>query len=351
MVFFCEYISDDSVLLDGQKTDGGKLSDISVFITLSDGTTCMNPLMNPDGTLREQLVRYMLNSDGMISSIDTVKTGKNESKENSLCLSSEVTRRYYYSASSTLSTSTDAYVVMPEAKVFTIPNDSYSDTNRYEYKVNSNSLFVNQSDYEISIYDADDFGRTEMLILNQSGDSEQTLVDSSLMLVTNVGESITQDGDTCAIIEGMSGGSNIQLYVDEEYLSSSSSKLEDVKCGDVIRYTKGGSGMLTMLSIAWNMNEDVFGRNYTMYYSNNLMLFGKIVARDGAYLMVDVSENGDGSLPILYVCSASNANIYEYSRSKPNEASLANINDASVDDYIFLHMKNTRLSSAVIVHE
>ena len=150
-----------------------------------------------------------------------------------------------------------------------------------------------------------------------------------------------------------------QILSDDTYLSLTSDKSADVEVGDIIRYVKGSNGMLSMLVRAKNeagnvydLAGTVYGRFYTgskSYYSNNQMLFGKVLSRDGDYIIVDVSETGDGSLPMLYVCSNANANVYRYKLSQPNTAQKGSVADISKDDMVFFHLNNTQLMNAVIV--
>ena len=169
------------------------------------------------------------------------------------------------------------------------------------------------------------------------------------MLVTNIGTAIDENGNESVMFEGMTNGALKQIYARDELLSSQSNRVEEIKKGDIIRWSAAGSNMLRVLNRVRNVREDSFGRNYTLYYSNNLLVFGRVIDVDGAYVMLDLSANGDGSIPLLFVCSNSSAYFYEYDRKRPDAAYMADLTDIAKGDYLFLRTRNTNLLDAIIV--
>lgn len=353
---FYDYDAAENLYLDGQKIPGEKVVDSSVTINLLDGTTCTNPIVRSDGKVREQLIKYKVNASGKISSIDTVKVGANEDEEETLECESTVANRHFFSASNTISTSSSVYVPQNTTKVFVIPSGGYNAQRLMDYSVSGSNYFKNEFEYSIEVYDADEFGRTNALVVIDTSTGEENSYDAPLMLVTNIGTAFNDNGDECKMFEGMSGGTVVQLLADDSFLTATSDSVADVQVGDIIRYVKGSNGMLNLMIRAknssgsvFNMAGTVYGRNHTLYYSNNLMLYGKVLAKDGVYVIVDVSEAGGESLPMLYVCSNTSAPVYMYKPSDSNNASVGTIDDISVGDKVFLHFCNTRLVNAVVV--
>ena len=308
--------------------------------------------------MKEQLIAYYTDAEGKITQIDTEKRGVSET-EDSLTMNSDFREMAYFSSSKTVSAGDTVYLPQSNVKIFVMPQDKYSSENETEYSVGGISMFYNEMKSTLKIYNADELNRCEVIIM-RGASAERQKVDASLMFVTGTGTGITNDGELCTVFEGFANGeqTSVKVIEDSVTMSDDTMKVSDIKPGYVIRYTKNGRGEMGFLDVqrtssgkVYDLTKDGFGRNYTLYYSNNLLVYGEIVAKDGAYLMVDVSEAGDGSLPILFVCDDANANIYEYSRSEPKDVSVVSINNASVGDKVFMRLYNTRLQDAVIVRD
>ena len=342
---FYDYETADKPELDGQKVTTADLLNSTFLIRTTSGFGT-NPLFN-DGEFKEQLVRYKINSSGRIASIDTTLRGINED-DRTLKLASITKKRYYSSYSKTLSITDEIYTPEADVKVFSVSQGAYNMDKESDYSVSGSNIFNGEHEYDLAIYDADKFNRVKAMVMSKTSE-ENMLVEASLMLVTNIGTAIDENGNECVMFEGMTNGALKQIYARDEMLSSQSNRVEEIKKGDIIRWSASGSNMLRVLNRVRNVREDSFGRNYTLYYSNNLLVFGRVIDVDGAYVMLDLSTNGDGSIPLLFVCSNSSAYFYEYDRKRSDAAYMADLTDIAKGDYLFLRTRNTNLLDAIIV--
>jgi len=191
----------------------------------------------------EQLIRYSVNSDGMLSRFEVAseEPAFNENAEhNGFYLYKEEASRKYRK---TVSTFNDDFLVNSQTLVFAIYSNFESEDEKYR-RIDISSL-TNDMNYVVSAYtDKTNPAFADIMCIKYDSDSEN--FDWSPMAITEIREAVNGDGDVVSEIRG---------YTVDGYVTA---QTEDISvtdgfvAGDIVRLKRNSGGMVNELVRLYN---------------------------------------------------------------------------------------------------
>ena len=223
------------------KVDGKSYSDHNKILTyLEDVASTLVNKDESDNSTYSQPVKFVLNANNKVTEIDTVKKGENET--------SNFVPDPSYSFGSATYNSTNKYfkqgtktVAKIDSKtiVFSVPTDR---TQESEYGIKTYSYFKNNTPYNFEVFEVDENGIAKVLVLYASNFDAKVHYDSSAIVVTEVGKTVTDpiSGEPKSQITGFDirhGGTVTKLVDSADYISG-------IAVGDVISFGVDNQGLI-----------------------------------------------------------------------------------------------------------
>ncbi len=216
---------------------------------LEKGNTNIKSVLAPAGTYTQQLIRYQLNGDGKIRSIDTyidvtASTPAYTSKENfdsdHLRLIGKNKSGIYYKASNSIAA---GVMVTGKTKIFSVgPAGS---TDKSKFRVTSSSSLnnaTNQATY--SVYTSDKECLTAEVLVTTTDIERKT---SSLpYLINGFGKVVDEDGEVSDVIYSTWNKQEVEVIVNNDSIPTLS-----VQAGDVARITLDKDGKAVAISVVY----------------------------------------------------------------------------------------------------
>lgn len=280
-----------------------------------------------------QLIRYTVNDEGKIVSIDAAQefeSGSEQEQEaiekNVFRLTSDSAKNYRNSAQSF-----DGDVTIPEgALIFSIPDDL---NNESEFSVITRSDMVNDKKYTYKAYEGNHLRTVQVLTITNGNQSNNT----NMMLVKNFGETLTSDGGTAPALFGYWKGVEISLPTELKN-DSPIKNINELKKGDLISFSYNNSGNINSITRRYAYSasgENSFGITGNIY-STETYLCGTVRRADSAEKRVLICYSEAGASLAL---SFNNSSIYIYN-SKDDEFSAGTLDDIKIGDQVFGRFRN-----------
>lgn len=297
---FVTYKGADSLKIDGihYKNAGAAIEQIKSSSEKFKIYTKSN-FTNTNGS--EQLVRFKLNADEELISVDTVDENySNEAKEKECFQFSE-----YMAASNSNVLHCFKSARNIEGRIglakdlltFEIPND-ISDIDGYGMMPLSN--YGDNISVPVCAFDMDEFNVAKVIMkCESSSEAVPSKELENMMLVEKKSIALNDNDESITVLSGVKikNGQSCELILSERVKNA-----DDIKKGDVVRWVAGNSGEAKVIQIASSAdgNGDVLTKSspYTSYYSDFRISYGTVYDISDEYMLVEYS-NGIKEVYIL----------------------------------------------------
>lgn len=276
--------------------------------TASEGgvNSIQNKLINTDGKTKRQLVKYLLNEDGEISSIDTADTAAEIAEEklekgNTLLCYNDKMKSRVKSGSGIFKN----FVLSSGAAVFVVPGETEENVSDDDFMYTGRSYFENDAEYTVSTYDMGSNGYFSALVVYSSASGKGLTENSSGGVVEKVVNAIPDENfDNAANkkIYFWNNGSYLSYFVSENVnLVKNTETGAVLGAGDIIRY-EIKNGIIDKLSIDFDAQTMEFtsvgsGFVYGDNGYNRQLSYGlsSIYRKFGTYCYVSSVKKADGT--------------------------------------------------------
>lgn len=207
----------DKVILDGDKTNSSESS----FHTFIEST-------------ENQLVRFRLDSNGKISTLDTYKLYDGVSDLSSYSGNDCLTKFTF--AKSTMRFRSNPLTFSPyfnvsKAVIFKIPTGDVEDE---YYETGSHSLFVNANDYTVEAYDIDKYGNAGAVVMSYDVNNQLFTSSDVSYVIEDVTEGVHED-EIVDIVTCWSNGKYYTYYI-ENSIAVNKGSGDRLRPGDIVRF-------------------------------------------------------------------------------------------------------------------
>lgn len=219
-----------------------------------------------------KLVRYMLNSNGMLIKLDTPEVVSAaqanfvdpiaKDGDNSLTSFEKLGASFYYRAStSTFMPTTDngnSFCFRTTgAVIFAVPvNETLVD----DYYIAQSGEFTNAT-YNVTAYDVSPEGSAGAIIYKYDSSSIATAIENeAVIVVEEVANAINSENEKKLLLTGWSEGKFVEYFMDPEIKIEKKSGLNSLYPGDIIRF-KARDGEIKSLLVQFDAHPKTFAKN------------------------------------------------------------------------------------------
>ncbi len=238
------------------KIDGKSTTDHEGLLdTLEETAQLVNKDSDNVNADYSQPIKFVLNSNGKVSEIDTVAEGGSENfvpvSDDLISASYNSTNRYFTANSKTVAK------IDSKTIIFSVPADR---TTTQEYGIKTYSYFKNGTTYNFEAFDVNENGIAGIIVLYASNFDAVVHYDSPVLVVTEVGSMKTEPttGEPKMEIVGydLRHGSTVTKFAgEEEYL-------DGIVVGDVISFGVDNQGLINDQVFKYMSIEDAVAGDY-----------------------------------------------------------------------------------------
>lgn len=293
------------------KLDSQKYKDSNVFLgKLKDASAefgSKTKLGTKNSTGFEQLVRYSVNSDGELASIDTLTKNYNDEVKEKDCFRFGLRLA---GGDSTIAGLKDGIIHMfrngkniegvvgigDNMVVFAIPDD-LSDREAYQIKKLSGDIITNP----ISVFDMDDFNVSKVAFQQEAYSESVPIKElNNMMVVSKIETILNKDDEPVTEVVGYSIKTGNQVRVE---LTEKVTNAEDIEKGDIIRWRADNLGRATVVQLT--CKPDGTGTYLTaknpagQYYSDFRITFGTVMRISNSRILVKYTDDASTEVSIL----------------------------------------------------
>lgn len=316
----CEYMLSDNARVDGR-------SDLSETDILSRVKV-------------DEVIRYRLNNNGEIISIDTISEGSKSADDvMSFDNTYSSTRyksnaRYFYEINRLLDN---------ETVIFVVPDNG----NENEYEVANLSYLINDERYDISLYDVDEMLITGAAVVGSNAETKKPSNTEAICIITGIGEKLSDSGESVVSFTVNKSGLTIK-----EYWAYTEDKevYEGLKTGDIVQFkvsaNEGGRVLATRLLHSCKTPSD-FG--HTKISENDYSFtisWGEVEAVEDSAVLLDVGPGDNEDLRPYYLKAGLSFYIYNV---KDESVTAGTESDLAIGDKVFLRENYFAVQEGVII--
>lgn len=283
-----------------------------------------------------QLVKYTLNADGKLKSLDTIVANAESSSDELTYYGTASYSPYYYGGMGCFVpkgvTADRRFGFGEDGIYFSVPGSDLENTDFYTIKT-----FSEIEDYPpsgLSFFDADDYGVSKICISHAGTTSDSALGDSddyNLMIIEKFVTKLNSEGSEGYFAKGMRLKTRemIEIEIDSgASLYPAGTTMSDIKPGDFIRWTNNRSNVATM--IEKTMSPDGSGKYKAEhgFLKTSRWSYGKALRFNGSVLQQEY--NGDNGVITEPCRTAAVGGVYIYNTKKQtlSPGSLSDIKTA-----------------------
>lgn len=305
-------------------------------------------------TIKPQLLRIKVNSEGLITKIETAKdmTGETSLEERTTAASNDVFRKCtenedlpYRGAGSF---SGKVYPVS-STRVMVVPKDDVSLTKIFESR--DGLSFDYDTSYDIITYNESIYNVPEYIIVNKSGASggegdTDTLKKAPFYVHDGFKTKLNEDDVAVNVFYGLQNGEQVEKSPVEDFVlinEPNSIMPEDLEFGSVVQLGEDAEGNVNFIrewykpsmGFVKSGTSDDYRQNWRSLISGQVMS----VSGDGNYIIVDDGKlyTYDLSSAVVTICDLESESIY------PGEKT-----EISVGDQIAIRIRETRVHEVVV---
>ncbi|MGN0178012.1 MAG: hypothetical protein ACI4DY_01025 [Monoglobaceae bacterium] len=300
-----------------------------------DGSKPANDDVIADKLASRQLLRYMLDSDGYVSSIDLAYSEQPENGEGNQTLHMD-----YDGSSGMFYRSTNGFngkvFVSSSTKVFKVPPKNSTETDPDYFKIMSGTGFLDKTSYKIGAYSVNTKSFISDYIVYYSDKGISKIPNGSrLMLVGDV-SCAYENEDEITVISGIRGGTTCRYTVKDTTLASKdNTPISEVSAGDVIRVFISDN-RIEGWEMIYDYDKALFNCSTDSSYGGELhMAIGSVTAmRDN---IMEIARNAkpdeEGSERLRYKASGYQIMVYDTRGRKPSVYKGKYTDIKSYEDY------------------
>lgn len=293
-----------------------------------------------DGVVSPQLITYEVNSSGKLTGLDIAvdKTETGAVNKGIFTKNIAAADQVYKSASGMLGN----VRVSANTVVFDIPAEAGTDTTKYA--VRSNTMFSNNTPYDIIVYDLqEDFTAGAVIVTSTTGITE---AKSPIVLVDEIASAQNENYDAIDIVYGLENSREVELRSTDKsvFIKGDGASLEQ---GDIFQYSTNAKGEVDQITLLFD--RDTKGTEFTKTIGTDLTtVYGRVTKKFAD--SVNVSVNGT-----VKNYSTADATVYEYnSQRKTGNVSVVTAGDIEVFEEgnevrVFIKIYEDQVSEIVIV--
>jgi hypothetical protein len=302
---------------------------------------------------KKQLITYRLNAENVITKINTANksyigrdvstqkfsvhfNGAGKYRKNNMCFNSK-------------------YLLDGTTPIFVIP---YNEEKK-DYRVIDASLLVNNTTYDISVYDIDDYMYASCIVLKENFTEPENLRSKRSVVLTNVLKCIDDEDELAIGIEGYQQGKKVSYIVKNMEMKDNRGKyyVRDLSAGDVIQIGVNIDGEVSAVQLLFKANEkklaiaagtgssNKYWEGGTLVMPDLSVSFGMVTGRNTNVLLVDADGDDSVTSKEPYKFSAS-TNVYLYENGR---ISQSNKNDIFRGDNVYIQEYQGNLHEVVVV--
>ena len=302
---------------------------------------------------KNQLVTYKVSSDKRITKINTANKsyigrdtateifsmhfkGAGKYRKNNMCFNSK-------------------YLLDSTTPIFVIPYNE----DKYDYTVMNPSLLVNNTTYDISVYDIDDYMYASCIVLKENFSEPENMRSKRSLIITDIYSGINDDDDEIIGLEGYQQGRKVTYQVKNKEMKDNRGKyyVRDLKAGDVVQVSVDVKGDVRAVQLLFKANEqklaiaegsdtpNKYWEGGTLVMPDLWVSFGTVTDRNTNVLLVDADGNDNiVSKDPHKFASATNVYIYENGNVYPS-----NKNEIFNDDLVYVQEYQGNLHEVMII--
>ena len=302
---------------------------------------------------KNQLVTYKVSSDKRITKINTANKsyigrdtateifsmhfkGAGKYRKNNMCFNSK-------------------YLLDSTTPIFEIPYNK----DKYDYTVMYPSLLVNNTTYDISVYDIDDYMYASCIVLKENFSEPENMRSKRSLIITDIYSGINDDDDEIIGLEGYQQGRKVTYQVKNKEMKDNRGKyyVRDLKAGDVVQVSVDVKGDVRAVQLLFKANEqklaiaegsdtpNKYWEGGTLVMPDLWVSFGTVTDRNTNVLLVDADGNDNiVSKDPHKFASATNVYIYENGNVYPS-----NKNEIFNDDLVYVQEYQGNLHEVMII--
>ncbi len=282
---------------------------------------------NPEDLDKEQLITYELNANGEISRIYTAdNSGLNQTPG----FMKNIFSKDYANASAVYRagarTIGSQYIITNDTLVIDVSEDDAED-----YAIRNISIFENDNEYDIEIYDATEAKVAGVIVLKSS--TGDTNAESPIAIVDKI---TTTTNDNYVNVHKLYGIYNGEKF---EILAANDEVLAELAQGDLIQFRTNAKGEIDKINRLFDASENAITGDLS---DDNLdAIYGEVVNRYSNIVTVKVN---DEVIPF----ETSDVNVYMYESAK-KLVSIAEAADIEQEGHIFIRTYKSEAKEIVIV--
>lgn len=301
----------------------------------------------------KQLVTYKVNSEKRITKINTANKsyigrdtstevfsihfkGAGKYRKNNMCFNSK-------------------YLIDSATPIFVIP---YSD-DKADYTTIDSSSLVNNTTYDISVYDIDDYMYASCIVLKENFAEPENMRSKRSLIITDTFYGIDDDNEEIIGIEGYQQGGKVSYSVKNKEMKDNRGKyyIRDLKAGDIVQVSVDVKGDVRAVQLLFKADEqklaiaagsdtpNKYWEGGTLVMPDLWASFGTITDRNTNVLLVDADGN-DAVVSKEPHKFSSSTNVYVYENG---EVYPTNKNDIFDGDIVYVQEYQGNLHEVVIM--
>lgn len=302
---------------------------------------------------KNQLVTYRVNSENRITKINTANKsyigrdtatdtfsihfkGAGKYRKNNMCFNSK-------------------YLLDTATPIFVIPQNG----DKEDYAVMDVSSLVNNTTYDISVYDIDDYMYASCIVLKENFAEPENLRSKRSLIITETFYGVDDNDDPIIGLEGYQQGGKVSYTVKNTEMKDNRGRyyVRDLQEGDIVQIGVDVNGNVSAVQLLFKANEqkltiamgtetpNKYWEGGTLVMPDLSVSFGTIADRNTNVLLVDADGNDSviSKEPHKFA-SATNVYVYENGRVYPT-----NKNDIFDGDIVYVQEYQGNLHEVVVM--
>lgn len=302
---------------------------------------------------KNQLVTYKVNSSNALTKINTASTayigrdtsaeflsvhfkGAGKYRKNNMCFNSK-------------------YLLDSTTPIFVIPYNG----DKEDYTVMDASSLVNNTTYDISVYDIDDYMYASCIVLKENFAEPENLRSKRSVILTDVMRGINDDDEDIITLEGYQQGGKVSYTVENTEMRDNRGRyyVRDLGEGDVVQLGVDVKGVVSAVQLLFKADEEYlpiaagtdtpnsYWEGGTVVMPDLWVSFGEVTDRNTNVLLVDADGN-DAIINKAPHKFATATNVYVYENGK---LSPTNKNDIFDGDLVYVQEYQGNLHEVVVI--
>lgn len=262
----------------------------------------LDVLNGDDANVDPQLITFETNNDGVLTRVHTAKDSTASGAIDKTTFSMNVKDTLKYRASAK---KLGDYKVDDNTIVFDIPE---GETDPEKYAIHKSSLFENETEYDVSIYDVgEDLTAKVVLVTNSNGIAN---LEASAAVIERIGTTINDNNETVERLYAFVDGERKSFVTAEDDILVNGDG-DSLKAGDIVQLKTNSKGEIESVRVLFESKNKTTEGTQTIN-EDLVIVYGKVMKKFAN--SINVSVNGG---------KVSNYNIdgvrvYEFNSSKTN---------------------------------